>query len=389
MTDDVVLAIVVVTALAFDFTNGFHDTGNAMATSIATHALPPRIAVALSGVLNLVGAFLSLSVAATIASGLVDSGLVTPTVVFAGLAGGITWNLLTWFFGIPSSSSHALIGGVIGSTIAAAGGHAVQWHNLFAKVIVPAGLSPVIAGVIAATGTYLVYRMTRSVPAGVRSHGFRIGQIASASMVSLAHGTNDAQKTMGVITLALIANGTLADGSQAPMWVIVSCAIAISLGTYVGGWRVIRTLGKGLVEIDSPQGMAAESASAATILLSSHFGYSLSTTHVATGSILGTGVGKRGAEVRWGVAGRMATAWLVTLADSRAGRRRVFRGQRPAAEQQRSRRHGSAACRARRSAVRQGARNCGASRKRQRRVDRIGRAEAAVAGRGLIGDLHV
>jgi PiT family inorganic phosphate transporter len=313
VTDDVVLAIVVVTALAFDFTNGFHDTGNAMATSIATRALPPRIAVALSGVLNLVGAFLSLSVAATIASGLVDSGLVTPTVVFAGLAGGITWNLLTWFFGIPSSSSHALIGGVIGSTIAAAGGHAVQWHNLMAKVIVPAGLSPIIAGLIAATGTYLVYRLTRRISEGVRSHGFRIGQIASASMVSLAHGTNDAQKTMGVITLALIANGTLASGSQAPMWVIVSCAIAISLGTYVGGWRVIRTLGKGLVEIDSPQGMAAESASAATILLSSHFGYSLSTTHVATGSILGTGVGKRGAVVRWGVAGRMATAWLVTL----------------------------------------------------------------------------
>jgi PiT family inorganic phosphate transporter len=313
VTDDVVIAIVVVTALAFDFTNGFHDTGNAMATSIATRALPPRIAVALSGVLNLVGAFLSLSVAATIASGLVDSGLVTPTVVFAGLAGGITWNLLTWFFGIPSSSSHALIGGVIGSTIAAAGGHAVQWRNLVAKVIVPAGLSPVIAGLIAATGTYLVYRLTRRISEGVRSHGFRIGQIASASMVSLAHGTNDAQKTMGVITLALIANGTLGADAQAPMWVIVSCAIAISAGTYVGGWRVIRTLGKGLVEIDSPQGMAAESASAATILLSSHFGYSLSTTHVATGSILGTGVGKRGAVVRWGVAGRMATAWLVTL----------------------------------------------------------------------------
>jgi PiT family inorganic phosphate transporter len=238
---------------------------------------------------------------------------VTPTVVFAGLAGGITWNLLTWFVGLPSSSSHALIGGVIGSTIAAAGGHAVQWHNLVAKVIVPAGLSPVIAGLIAATGTYMVYRLTRRVSDGVRSHGFRVGQIASASMVSLAHGTNDAQKTMGVITLALIANGTLGAGSQAPMWVIVSCAIAISLGTYMGGWRIIRTLGKGLVEIDSPQGMAAESASAATILLASHFGYSLSTTHVATGSILGTGVGKRGAVVRWGVAGRMATAWLVTL----------------------------------------------------------------------------
>jgi PiT family inorganic phosphate transporter len=311
--NDALLALVVVTALAFDFTNGFHDTGNAMATSIATKALGPRTAVALSGVLNLVGAFLSLSVAATIASGLVDTKLVTLTVVFAGLAGGITWNLLTWFLGIPSSSSHALIGGVVGSTLAAAGGGAVKWHGLFSKVIIPAALSPVIAGLVAATGTYLVYRISRRISDGARGHGFRIGQIGSASMVSLAHGTNDAQKTMGIITLALIANGSLGAGAKAPFWVILTCALAISLGTYMGGWRVIRTLGKGLVEIESPQGMAAESSSAAVILLSSHFGYSLSTTHVATGSILGTGVGRKGAEVRWGVAGRMATAWLCTL----------------------------------------------------------------------------
>jgi PiT family inorganic phosphate transporter len=313
VTKDVILALVVVTALGFDFTNGFHDTGNAMATSIATGALGPRVAVALSGVLNLVGAFLSLSVAATIASGLVQTHLVTVTVVFAGLTGGIIWNLLTWFLGIPSSSSHALIGGVIGATIAAAGGHAVKWHGLVSKVIIPAGLSPIIALLVAATGTWLIYRISRSISSASRTHGFRIGQIGSASMVSLAHGTNDAQKTMGVITLALIANGTLASGSKAPFWVILTCALAISLGTYVGGWRVIRTLGKGLVEIEAPQGMAAESASAAVILLSSHFGYSLSTTHVATGSILGVGVGKKGAEVRWNVAGRMATAWLFTL----------------------------------------------------------------------------
>jgi inorganic phosphate transporter, PiT family len=310
---DLVLVLVVVTALGFDFTNGFHDTGNAMATSIATKALSPRVAVGLSGILNLVGAFLSLSVAATIASGLVDTGLVTMAVVFAGLAGGIIWNLLTWLLGIPSSSSHALIGGVIGSTIAAAGGHAVQWHNLVAKVIIPAGLSPIIAALVAATGTWLLYRISRSMTAGARQHGFRIGQIGSASMVSLAHGTNDAQKTMGVITLALIVNGTVPSNATAPFWVVLSCALAISLGTYLGGWRVIRTLGKGLVEIESPQGMAAESASAAVILLSSSFGYSLSTTHVATGSIIGTGLGKKGAEVRWNVAGRMATAWLFTL----------------------------------------------------------------------------
>jgi inorganic phosphate transporter, PiT family len=308
-----ILVLVVITALGFDFTNGFHDTANAMATSIATKALDPRVAVALSGALNLIGAFLSLAVAATIASGLVNTKLVTLTVVAAGLAGGIIWNLLTWLFGIPSSSSHALIGGVIGSTLAASGGHAVKWHGLVSKVVIPAALSPIIAALVAATGTYLLYRISRSLTQAARNHGFRIGQIGSACMVSLAHGTNDAQKTMGVITLALIVNHSVPAKSNAPFWVILACALAISIGTYSGGWRVIRTLGKGLVEIEPPQGMAAESASAAVILLSASFGYSLSTTHVATGSIIGTGLGKRGAEVRWSVAGRMATAWIFTL----------------------------------------------------------------------------
>jgi inorganic phosphate transporter, PiT family len=234
-------------------------------------------------------------------------------VVFAGLAGAIIWNLLTWYFGIPSSSSHALIGGVIGSMLAAAGSHAVKWQGLVSKIIIPAVLSPFIAGFVAAVGTYLVYRISRSMHERSRSAGFRIGQIGSASMVSLAHGTNDAQKTMGIITLALIANGTLAAGASTPLWVIVVCALAIATGTYMGGWRVIRTLGKGLVEIESPQGFAAESSSAAVILLSTHFGYALSTTQVATGSILGCGLGKRGAEVRWNVAGRIASAWVITL----------------------------------------------------------------------------
>ncbi|HEX7658669.1 MAG TPA: anion permease [Pseudonocardiaceae bacterium] len=313
MNDYALLALVVATALAFDFTNGFHDTGNAMATSIATGALGPRTAVGLSAVLNLVGAFLSLSVAAAIANGLVETNLVTVTVVFAGLTGGIIWNLLTWLLGIPSSSSHALIGGVVGATLVAAGSAAVKWQGLLSKVVFPAVLSPVIAGIVATVGTWLIYRITRKVADGTRKRGFRIGQIGSASLVSLAHGTNDAQKTMGVITLALIANHTLAANAKAPWWVIVACAMAIALGTYLGGWRIIRTLGKGLVEIEAPQGMGAETSSAAVILLSSHFGYSLSTTHVATGSILGSGVGKPGAEVRWGVAGRMATAWLFTL----------------------------------------------------------------------------
>jgi PiT family inorganic phosphate transporter len=201
VSNDTVLVLVVITALGFDFTNGFHDTANAMATSIATGALPPRIAVAISGLLNIVGAFLSLAVAATIASGLVNTLDVTLTVVAAGLIGGIIWNLLTWLFGIPSSSSHALIGGVIGSTMAAAGGSAVKWTGLASKVVIPAVLSPVIAALVAAAGTWLLYRITRSLTDGARRHGFRVGQIASACMVSLVHGTNDAQKTMGVITL--------------------------------------------------------------------------------------------------------------------------------------------------------------------------------------------
>ena len=224
------LIIVVITALAFDFTNGFHDTGNAMATSIASGALPPRVAVAISAVLNLGGAFLSTAVAATIASGLVDSQDVTLTVVIAGLTGSILWNLATWYLGIPSSSSHALIGGVVGATMAAAGGSAVKWQGLVSKVIVPAALSPFIAGTIAAIGTSLVYRLTREVAERPRGHGFRIGQVGSASMVSLAHGANDAQKTMGVITLALIANGTLESGAKAPVWVITT-----RCGTASGG----------------------------------------------------------------------------------------------------------------------------------------------------------
>lgn len=308
------LIIVVITALAFDFTNGFHDTGNAMATSIASGALKPKVAVTMSAVLNLVGAFLSTAVAAAIAKGLVEPGLVTLELVFAGLVGGIVWNLLTWLFGLPSSSSHALIGGIVGAMLAAAGASGVVWTGLVSKVLIPAVLAPFMAAVIAGVATWLVYRMVRGVPEKRTETGFRYGQIGSAALVSLAHGTNDAQKTMGVIFLALIAYGS-ADKSDPmpPFWVILGCAVAIAAGTYLGGWRIIRTLGKGLVEISPPQGMAAETSSAAIILLSSHFGYSLSTTHVATGSILGSGLGKPGAEVRWGVAGRMATAWLITL----------------------------------------------------------------------------
>lgn len=312
MTDVPLLVLVVVTALAFDFTNGFHDTANAMATSIATGALKPKVAVLLSAVLNVVGAFLSLAVAATIASGIVEQDAVTLSVVFAGLAGGILWNLVTWYLGLPSSSSHAIIGGLVGAVLAAAGPSGVIWAGLIGKVVIPAVVAPVAAGVVALIGTWLVYRITRGVPGRERTREFRWGQIGSASMVSLAHGTNDAQKTMGIILLALIAGGALPDDAAVPVWVIISCALAIGLGTYIGGWRVIRTLGKGLVDIESPQGLAAETSSAVVILVSSNLGFPLSTTHVASGSIMGSGVG-RGSEVRWSTARRMAVAWLVTL----------------------------------------------------------------------------
>ena len=320
-TELIILVIVVLTALAFDFTNGFHDTGNAMATSIATGALKPKTAVALSASLNLVGAFLSVEVARSVGSGIVNLDRIDVTtdgpalmlIVFTGLVGGILWNVLTWLLGLPSSSSHALFGGLIGSAIVAIGFDGVQWMGVLSKIIVPAVLSPVIAAIVAATGTWLVYRIAAPVADDRKHGGFRKGQVATASLMSLAHGTNDAQKTMGVIFLALVASGTLSNDDAIPMWVKASCAIAIALGTYLGGWRIIRTLGKGIVEVDTPQGVAADGASAAIILTSSHFGMALSTTHVASGSILGSGLGRKGAEVRWSVAGRMVVAWLITL----------------------------------------------------------------------------
>lgn len=317
-TELIILVIVVLTALAFDFTNGFHDTANAMATSIATKALKPRTAVALSAVLNLVGAFLSIEVAKTVGKGLVNldaagSNSDLMLIVFTGLVGAILWNVLTWLLGLPSSSSHALFGGLIGATMASLGTDGVLWSGVMSKIVVPALAAPFIAAIVSTVGTWLVYRLSQPVSDDKKRSGFRYGQVATASLVSLAHGTNDAQKTMGVIFLALVAANEIDPNADIPFWVRLTCALAIALGTYIGGWRIIRTLGKGLVEIDSPQGMAAEGASAAIILTSSHFGMALSTTHVATGSIIGSGLGRKGAEVRWGVMGRMVIAWLITL----------------------------------------------------------------------------
>ncbi|QJU53162.1 inorganic phosphate transporter [Herbiconiux sp. KACC 21604] len=313
----ITVILVIVVALVFDFTNGFHDTANAMATSVATGALKPRVAVGISAVLNLVGAFLSTEVAKTISDGIInegDNGLeITPSLIFAGLVGAVLWNLTTWYFGLPSSSTHALFGGLIGAAIIGAGFGAVNFPVVLSKVVLPAIISPVVAGVIALSATYLAYVITKQARSRGSEKGFRHGQTVSASLVSLAHGTNDAQKTMGVITLTLVAAGYQDSGGAPQFWVILACGLAIALGTYLGGWRIIRTVGKRITDISSPQGFAAETSSAATILVSSHLGFALSTTQVTSGAIVGAGLGKKLASVHWGVVGRIAIAWGVTL----------------------------------------------------------------------------
>ena len=311
----VIVGLVIVTALTFDFTNGFHDTANAMATSIATGALKPKTAVIAAGTLNLVGAFLSVEVAKTISGGLINEQVVTiaPEFILAGLIGAIIWNLLTWLVGLPSSSSHALFGGLVGAVIIGAGVEGVNFGAVITKILVPALVSPVVAGLAAFCAVKLIFTVVKHMSEKQVESGFRHGQTVTACLVALSHGTNDAQKTMGIITLTLIAVGLQPSGSGPELWVVAICGLAIAAGTYMGGWRVIRTLGTGLTEISTPQGFAAEAASATTILVSSHLGFALSTTQVCSGSIIGTGLGKKGNPVNWGVAARMAIAWLVTF----------------------------------------------------------------------------
>ena len=311
----VIVGLVIVTALTFDFTNGFHDTANAMATSIATGALKPKTAVIAAGTLNLVGAFLSVEVAKTISGGLINEQVVTiaPEFILAGLIGAIIWNLLTWLVGLPSSSSHALFGGLVGAVIIGAGVEGVNFAAVITKILVPALVSPIVAGLAAFCAVKLIFAVVKRMSEKQVESGFRHGQTVTACLVALSHGTNDAQKTMGIITLTLIAVGLQPSGSGPELWVVAVCGLAIAAGTYMGGWRVIRTLGKGLTEISTPQGFAAEAASATTILVSSHLGFALSTTQVCSGSIIGTGLGKKGNPVNWGVAGRMLIAWLVTF----------------------------------------------------------------------------
>jgi len=315
-----IVFLVIGIALVFDFTNGFHDTANAMATPIATGALKPRTAVALAAVLNLIGAFLSTAVALTISHGIVneDPGgggiAITPAFVFAGVMAAIVWNVATWLFGLPSSSSHALFGGLIGAAIVGAGFGAIGWGTLVDKVVIPAIAAPLVAGLTAYLATRVVYAVTRRKDGNPDGRGrFKIAQIFSSSLVALAHGTNDAQKTMGVITLTLISAGMLDKTAGVPFWVIVACAVAIALGTYTGGWRIIRTIGTGFTDVKPAQGFAAETSTAVTILASSHLGFALSTTQVASGSVIGSGLGRRGSKVRWGTAGRVAAGWVLTL----------------------------------------------------------------------------
>ena len=305
--------VVVVTALVFDFTNGFHDSSNAMATSVATGAFRPRRAVLVAAVLNVIGACLSTEVSKTISHGMFDDAVIqkAPAMIFAGLAGAILWNLATWLFGLPSSSSHALFGGLIGAVVVAAGVQGVHWGTVISKIILPAVIAPGVAGLAAALATALAYRIAQpNNPYSQRL--FRNSQRVTASLVALSHGTSDGQKTMGVITLALVAGGYQEAGTGPHWWVIAAAGIAIGLGTYSGGWRIMRTMGRGLVHVEAPQGFASETASTVAILASSHLGFALSTTHICTGSILGSGIG-RGTKVSWGTAGKMGVAWLVTL----------------------------------------------------------------------------
>jgi inorganic phosphate transporter, PiT family len=315
---DVILFIVVGTAIVFDFTNGFHDTANSIATSVSTRAMSPRVAVAMAASLNFVGAFLSLAVAATIAKGIVDSTAITLLTVFSGLVGAIAWNLTTWWFGLPSSSSHALIGGMVGATLVSEGSSAVLWQGLIDKVAIPALVAPVLALAAAGLAILVAYRIVGRQSPGVVNRGFRLGQLATSALFALSHGTNDAQKTMGIIFLALVTNGNLSADADIPTWVVVSSASAIALGTYFGGWRIVRTMGSKIIKMDPAQGFAAQGAGAAVILSASHVGFPLSTTQVMSGAIVGAGAAKRLSAVRWGVAGNIVLAWVLTLPCSAA-----------------------------------------------------------------------
>jgi PiT family inorganic phosphate transporter len=306
------LIVIIAIALVFDFTNGFHDTANAIATSVSTRALPPRVAVAMAAAFNMIGAFAGTHVAKTVGKGIVETTHVTQKLVLAALLAAIAWNLITWYFGIPSSSSHALIGGLVGAAIAAAGTGAVLWHGLLNKVVVPMVLAPAIGFAVAFLVMMALLWMVARAHAAPVNRWFRRLQPLSAAAMAFAHGTNDAQKTMGVITLALLSAGKITS-FDIPWWVIVLAATAMAAGTLSGGWRIIHTLGSRVIKLDPIHGFAAETSAAGVILVSSSLGYPLSTTHTITAAIMGTGATQRLSAVRWGVAGNILTAWIFTL----------------------------------------------------------------------------
>ena len=317
--NDILLGVVVVVALGFDFTNGFHDTANAVATSVSTRAVSPRVAVTIAAIANLLGAFITVAVAKTIATGIIDGHLATMQTLLAALIGAITWNLATWRLGLPSSSSHALIGGLVGAALAQSGTSGVEWHGVVHKVVIPALVAPAIAFAAAFTLLLIIYWVFQSLRPSVANRGFRLGQLVSGTWIAFVHGSNDAQKTMGVIALALV----LHDKSNiaaltVPTWVKVAAGLAIAFGTYVGGWRIMRTLGQGIFKLEPESGFAAQAASGATIYAATKYGYPLSTTHVVSGAITGAGATTRLSAVRWGIAGRIAFAWILTLPASAA-----------------------------------------------------------------------
>jgi PiT family inorganic phosphate transporter len=312
LKNDVLLVVVVAVGLGFDFTNGFHDTANYVATWVGTRALTPRVAVAVSAAANLAGAFVTTAVAKTVGKGIIDTGLATEKTVLAALIGAIAWNLLTWWVGLPSSSTHALIGGLVGAALVQSGSSGVQWHGVWEKVVLPGLASPAIGFALAFALMVVIYRLFFRVPPGVAHRTFRFGQLASGTWVAFTHGANDAQKTMGVIALALYTNGSISS-FYIPTWVKVAAGLTIAAGTYAGGWRIIRTLGQRIYTLQPEHGFAAQLAAGSTLWTGTHYGFPISTTHVVSGSVMGAGATRRFSAVRWGVAGNIVVAWVLTL----------------------------------------------------------------------------
>ena len=310
---DALLVAVIAIALIFDFTNGFHDTANAVATTVSTRALPPRVAVGVAAIANFAGAFVSTAVAGSLASGLIDPETATGRVILAGLVGAIAWNLFTWYLGLPSSSSHALIGGLIGATLAGPGSTAVLWTGLWEKVVLPGLTSPLIGFFLAGIAIVVIFWLFRRGKPAPLNRGFRGAQVVSGTLMAFFHGTNDAQKTMGVIALSLYISGHSTDPKHVDDWVKVAAGAAIGLGTYVGGWRIMRTMGTRIVALEPPQGFAAQTAATAVLWYTGRVGFPISTTQVISGAVLGAGAATPGLTPRWGVAANIVIAWLLTL----------------------------------------------------------------------------